>query len=74
MDLGATICAPRIANCLICPLRRRLRGRARDPLLYPVKAEKPERPTRYGHAFVMRDARWRRLSCARVRPRASWRR
>ena len=23
---------------------------------FPVKAEKPERPTRYGHAFVIRDA------------------
>jgi A/G-specific adenine glycosylase len=55
MDLGATICAPRIANCLICPLAEGCAGRRRDPLHYPVKAEKPERPTRYGHAFVIRD-------------------
>ncbi len=56
MDLGATICAPRAANCLICPLAESCAGRRLDPLAYPVKAEKPERPTRYGHAFVMRDA------------------
>ena len=56
MDLGATICAPRIANCLICPLSDGCEGRRLDPLAYPVKVEKAERPNRYGHAFVMRDA------------------
>ena len=56
MDLGATICAPRIANCLICPLSDGCAGRRLDPLAFPVKPEKPERPTRFGHAFVMRDA------------------
>lgn len=56
MDLGATICAPRAANCLLCPLAEGCQGRRLDPLAYPVKAEKPERPTRYGHAFVMCDA------------------
>ena len=56
MDLGATICAPRAASCLVCPLQPGCTGTRSDPLAYPVKAEKPERPTRYGHAFVMRDA------------------
>ncbi len=56
MDLGATICAPKIANCLICPLSDGCAGRRLDPLAYPVKAEKPDRPTRYGHAFIMRDS------------------
>ena len=56
MDLGATICAPRIANCLVCPLHDGCAGRRLDPLAYPVRAEKPDRPTRHGHAFVMRDA------------------
>jgi len=56
MDLGATICAPRNASCLICPLEPGCFGARENPLLYPVKAEKAERPTRYGHAFVMRDA------------------
>ena len=56
MDLGATICTPRVANCLLCPLHDGCAGRQENPLAYPVKAEKPERPTRYGHAFVMLDA------------------
>lgn len=56
MDLGATICAPRQASCLLCPLEPGCAGAKLNPLHYPVKAEKAERPTRYGHAFVMRDA------------------
>jgi A/G-specific adenine glycosylase len=56
MDLGATICAPRAALCMLCPLQPGCEGTRRDPLNYPVKAEKTERPTRYGHAFVMRDS------------------
>ena len=56
MDLGATICAPRSANCLICPLAPGCVGRRLDPLAFPVPPEKPTRPTRYGHAFIIRDA------------------
>ena len=56
MDLGATICAPKKASCLICPLEPGCLGAKGNPLLYPVKAAKADRPTRYGHAFVMRDA------------------
>jgi A/G-specific adenine glycosylase len=56
MDLGATICAPRAALCMLCPLQPNCLGAKGNPLLYPVKAAKPERPTRYGHAFVLRDA------------------
>jgi A/G-specific adenine glycosylase len=56
MDLGATICAPRAVSCLVCPLQPGCTGTRLDPLAYPVKAEKAERPTRYGHAFVMRDS------------------
>jgi A/G-specific adenine glycosylase len=56
MDLGATICAPRQANCLLCPLAEGCAGRRLDPLAFPVKLEKAERPTRYGHAFVMLDS------------------
>jgi A/G-specific adenine glycosylase len=38
MDLGATVCLPRSANCLICPLEEICQGRqAKDPLAYPVK-------------------------------------
>ncbi|MDP3314561.1 MAG: NUDIX domain-containing protein, partial [Devosia sp.] len=56
MDLGATICAPRQASCMLCPLQPGCAGAKLNPLHYPVKPEKAERPTRYGHAFVMRDA------------------
>jgi A/G-specific adenine glycosylase len=55
MDLGATICAPKKALCMLCPLEAGCLGTKADPLLYPVKPEKAARPTRYGHAFVMRD-------------------
>ena len=55
MDLGATICAPRATLCMLCPLQPNCLGTKANPLAYPVKAAKPERPTRYGHAFVMRD-------------------
>jgi len=57
MDLGATICAPRQALCMLCPLQPACRAaRAGAPLAYPVPAEKADRPTRYGHAFVISDA------------------
>lgn len=57
MDLGATICAPRAASCLICPLQPDcLAVREGEPTRYPVKPIKAERPVRRGHAFVMTDA------------------
>jgi len=57
MDLGATICAPRTASCLICPLQPGCAA-AREgvPEIFPIKPEKAERPVRRGHAFVMTDA------------------
>ncbi|KKB10893.1 adenine glycosylase [Devosia geojensis] len=56
MDLGATICAPRSALCMLCPLEPGCAGaRTGNPLAFPVKAAKAGRPVRYGHAFVMRD-------------------
>lgn len=52
MDLGATICAPRSPKCMACPwmepcAARRL-GIAEQ---LPRKAEKAEKPIRYGTAF-----------------------
>ncbi len=56
MDLGATICAPRAAMCLVCPLHDGCEARQQgEPTRYPVKPAKTERPVRRGHAFVMRD-------------------
>ena len=52
MDLGATICTPRRPRCVLCPWRgacaAAARGIASD---FPVLADKPERPLRYGIAF-----------------------
>ncbi len=57
MDLGSTICAPAKALCMLCPLEPRCAGtRTGDPLQFPKKPKKPVRPTRRGHAYVMRDA------------------
>nr|WP_248306311.1 A/G-specific adenine glycosylase [Devosia oryzisoli] len=57
MDLGATICAPRKVACLLCPLQPGCRGtRTADPVAFPVKPAKTDKPTRHGHAYVMRDA------------------
>lgn len=55
MDLGATICTPRNALCMLCPLQSGCLGAKGNPLAYPIKAQKPERPNRFGHAFVLRD-------------------
>jgi A/G-specific adenine glycosylase len=56
MDLGATICSPKTPACVLCPLREdcsaSAQGLAAD---LPYKAPKPERPTRYGLAFVAMD-------------------
>ncbi len=52
MDLGATICTPRRPRCVLCPWRACCAAAASgvtDSL--PARAEKPERPLRYGVAF-----------------------
>nr|WP_299729534.1 A/G-specific adenine glycosylase [Devosia sp.] len=57
MDLGATICAPRKALCMLCPIQPGcIATRTADPTLYPIKPQKADRPTRKGHAYVMTDA------------------
>jgi A/G-specific adenine glycosylase len=59
MDLGATICTPRAANCLLCPWQDKCLARAAglaDSL--PRKAPKTPQPLRRGIAFwVERDGR-----------------
>lgn len=53
MDLGATLCTPRKPACSLCPVSDPCSARAAGTQeLYPVKAPKAERPTRYGAAFV----------------------
>jgi len=52
MDLGATICTPRRPRCVLCPWRASCAGAASGLAEdFPVRAEKPERPLRYGVAF-----------------------
>jgi A/G-specific adenine glycosylase len=56
MDLGATICAPRTAVCMLCPIQAGcIATKTADPTLYPIKPIKADRPVRRGHAYVMRD-------------------
>jgi A/G-specific adenine glycosylase len=57
MDLGATICTPKKPACLVCPLKAVCAAFAcGDAADYPRKAAKKPQPTRYGVAFVVRDA------------------
>ena len=53
MDLGATICTPRKPVCALCPVNAGcLAFAAGNPERYPRKAQKAERPSRAGAAFV----------------------
>jgi A/G-specific adenine glycosylase len=53
MDLGATICTPRNPACGLCPLRPACAAQAAGIAAnLPLKAPKPEKPTRRGIAFV----------------------
>ncbi len=57
MDLGATICAPRQANCLICPWQEACAGRRlgiADTL--PRRRAKAARPVRHGTVFWLERA------------------
>jgi A/G-specific adenine glycosylase len=56
MDLGAMVCTPRQASCMLCPLQPCCLAARENPLTFPVKPEKAVRPTRHGHAFVLLDA------------------
>ncbi len=57
MDLGATVCTPRRPSCLMCPLALHCAARAKGvEASLPVREAKPERPMRFGVAFVtLRD-------------------
>jgi A/G-specific adenine glycosylase len=53
MDLGATLCSPKRPACGLCPLVSSCVGHAQGLAeVLPYREEKPERPTRRGHAFV----------------------
>ncbi len=53
MDLGATVCTPRRPSCLMCPLKSQCAAHAQGLAeTLPARTAKPERPVRYGVAFV----------------------
>ncbi len=53
MDLGATVCTPSKPSCLMCPLQGDCHASFKGiQAQLPMKAPKPERPTRYGVAFL----------------------
>jgi len=53
MDLGAQICTPKRPACGLCPVRPGCEGYAAGLAnVLPYKAEKAERPTRVGTAFL----------------------
>ena len=57
MDLGATICTPRIPACGICPWSAPCQARAEGIQAdLPRKTPKPEKPTRFGTAYIARRA------------------
>ena len=51
MDLGATICRPRNAACLACPVSVHCASSGRDPERLPRKTPKAARPLKYGIAY-----------------------
>ncbi len=53
MDLGATICTPKSPACGICPLMAQCAARNRGSAgSFPRKRPRPEKPTRFGLAYV----------------------
>jgi A/G-specific adenine glycosylase len=59
MDLGATVCRPKAPLCELCPLADGCAARkAGAPDAWPRKTRKPDRPRRFGAAYlVVRDGR-----------------
>ncbi|HLY80414.1 MAG TPA: A/G-specific adenine glycosylase, partial [Caulobacteraceae bacterium] len=54
MDLGAMVCTPSSPACLTCPASPDCQGRRTGaPETYPRREAKPERPQRYGAAYVL---------------------
>jgi A/G-specific adenine glycosylase len=56
MDLGATICTPRNAQCLLCPWKLACRARAGGEVeSFPKRTAKAKRPFKRAIAFVLFD-------------------
>ncbi|MEO0501357.1 MAG: A/G-specific adenine glycosylase, partial [Pseudomonadota bacterium] len=58
MDLGATICRPKAAACLVCPVARHCAASGSNPERLPRKTPKAPKPQRHGIAYWLeRDGR-----------------
>ncbi|HSV04449.1 MAG TPA: A/G-specific adenine glycosylase, partial [Phenylobacterium sp.] len=54
MDLGAVVCRPRAPLCARCPIAAHCAAlRLGDPESYPRRGRKPDRPHRYGVAYLL---------------------
>ncbi len=54
MDLGAIVCTPRAPKCGECPWRKNCAAEAAgDPERFPRRTPKPQRPQRFGAAFLV---------------------
>jgi A/G-specific adenine glycosylase len=54
MDLGAMVCTPTSPDCPRCPASAVCRAQAAGtPARYPRRSAKPERPHRYGAAYLL---------------------
>lgn len=54
MDLGATVCRPRLPRCAVCPWQSACVARAAGTAeRLPRRAARPERPVRRGIAFLL---------------------
>jgi len=54
MDLGAMVCTPTSPACPRCPASGLCRAEAGgNPARYPLKSAKPDRPHRYGAAYLL---------------------
>lgn len=57
MDLGATVCAPRRADCTRCPIQSQCLGtRSNDPTRFPISSPRRQRPEKFGHAFILENS------------------
>jgi A/G-specific adenine glycosylase len=54
MDLGAMLCTPTSPACAVCPVNDACQGRATGaPERFPRRDAKPDRPHRYGIAYLL---------------------
>ena len=56
MDFGATLCRPKKPSCESCPLQDQCEAFSENTQhLIPVRKQKPQKPTRFGKAFLIYD-------------------